>query len=48
LQREELTSGNGRAVVGGVSIVGDVLVVAAHAREVGTDGGGEIALTAGV
>lgn len=48
LQREKLTSGDRRAVVGGVSIVGDVLVVAAHAREVGTDGGGEIALTAGV
>jgi hypothetical protein len=48
LQREELTSGNGRAVVGGVSIVGNVLVVTAHAREVGTNGGGEVALTAGV
>jgi len=48
LQCEELTSGDGRAVVGGVSIVGDVLVVAAHAREVVANGRGEVTLTAGV
>ena len=48
LQREELTSRDGWAVVGGVGVVCNVLVVTAHAREVGTDGGGEVALTAGV
>lgn len=48
LQCEELAVCDRRAVVGGVSIVGDVLVVTAHAREVGADGGGEVTLTAGV
>lgn len=48
LQCEELAICDRWAVVGGVSVVCNILVVAAHARKVGTDGGGEVTLTAGV
>jgi hypothetical protein len=47
-QGEDLAVGDRRAVVGGVGIVGDVLVVTALAGEVFTNARGEIALTARV
>lgn len=48
LNGKKLAGGDRRAVVGGVSIVCDVLVVTALARKFGADAGGEVALTAGI
>ena len=45
LDSKKLTGSDRRAVIGGVGIVGNVLVVTALARKLGTNAGGEGALT---
>ena len=47
LQRKNLAVSDRWAVIGGVGIICDVLVITGLARKIGTNTGGEIALTAG-